>query len=114
MTEALEKIGELKGAVDALKSTMDTMKGYLERDATARTNNHSNLIERVTRIEVGQQNLKEVTEKYQVTCTTDRQDIEKRVYKVEKKQGYQSGVAAGIALMVSAAAWVGDKLLLKG
>lgn len=113
MTDVLEKIGELKGSVDALKSTVDTMKGYLERDASTRATNHTSLIERVTRIEVGQTALKETTEKYQETCTEDREAIEKRIDKVEKKQSYQSGMAAAIAMMVSAAAWVGDKILFK-
>lgn len=114
MTEALEKIGELKGTVEGLRSTLDTMKGYLERDAITRAANHTNLIERVTRIEVGQQTLKETTEKYQNACTADRQEIEGRVDKVEKKQTYQSGMAAAIAVIVSCVAWLGDKVLFKG
>ena len=114
MPELGERVARIEGELDNIQETVLSIKGYLERSATERTTHHTLVIERLTRSEGKMDSIADNMNKYQATCDADRKNIGERIEGVEKKQTWQNGWAAGVALVVSAGVWMGDKLLGKG
>ena len=114
MPELGERVARIEGELDNIQETVLSIKGYLERSVTERTTHHTLIIERLTRSEGKMDSIADNMNNYQATCDADRKDINGRVDIVEKKQTWQSGVAAAIAFVISGGAWVADKIIGKG
>lgn len=101
IVEVSDRVSRMEGTVLEVKDSLNGVKGFLERGGQERTQNHTLIIERLTRLEVGQTQLKENVEKYQKDCDDDRKDMNDDIEEVKRVQSNASARTGTIAACIS-------------